>query len=125
MPFRVHWADAEHTLMRCDIQAPWTWEEFDAAWRQFYEMGSSAQHPVICAVDAHLMGLLPRNALRVIHDRYSVLPPNISKMVVVNAPTMLRVIVDVMSLIRPDIFKCYHFVPTFDEAQRLLNTRLS
>ena len=122
MPFSVQWVDAEKTLMRCHIEAPWTWDEFDEAWRQFYEMGTSTQRQVNCEVDAHSIGLLPSNALRVIRERYSFLPPNLCMMVVVDAPTRLKVIVEVLSLIRPETFQRYRFVPSFDEANRLLTT---
>ncbi len=53
-------------------------------------------------------------------DRFTLIPANVGIFTVVGAPTMVKVMIDVLRLMRPEVFSRYHVVDTFEEAYRLI-----
>ncbi len=111
MSVELSWASAEKTLICWQVQAPWTWEEFDHGWSDCHAMARSVTHQVDCLMDARSFGFVPKNMLQMIYDRYMILPSNLGIVVILGAPTMMKVIIDVMRIIKPETFSRYHLSP--------------
>jgi hypothetical protein len=125
MSFTLEWVNEERRLIFWTVSEPWTWEELDAAWRQYCAMAESVTTPIHCVVDARLMRFVPKNTIQMGRDRYHVHPHNIGIMVVIGGPVMLKIALDVLRVMFPSEFGRYRFVETFAEAQQLVGSNPS
>lgn len=125
MCITVEWANEDHTVMLYRVEAPWTWEDAEHAKHLYQQMTVAIDRKVNCIFDVRAIGTLPRNTLQVIAEYYSSLPVNAGIYAVVGAPTMLKAMMDVLRLMRPNVFTRYQIVNNFEDAYRMMGLRQS
>jgi hypothetical protein len=125
MCITVEWANEDHNVVLYRVEAPWTWEDTERAKQLYQQMTVAIDHKVNCIFDVRAIGTLPRNTLQVIVEYYSALPANAGIYAVVGAPTMLKAVMDVLRVMRPNVFSRYQTVNDFEDAYRLMGLRQS
>lgn len=120
MGITLRWGNQDQSVIWYHIEAPWTWEDADHARIELERMIQSVHHRVDFIFDVGTLGVLPKNTLQVVADRFTLIPANVGIFTVVGAPTMVKVMIDVLRLMRPEVFSRYHVVDTFEEAYRLI-----
>ena len=117
MGCRYEWADDSHSIMNVYIEAPWTWEEYQALVKQLAPLVQGTGKPCATAVDVSQMGAIPRgNVLMNLTQAESMLPDNVFASAVVGAPYAVTVFMDILMRIRPRAKRLATFARTMPEA---------
>jgi len=120
MGITLRWGNKDHTIISYHIEAPWSWEEADHARLELDAMILSVNHRVDFIFDVGKIGSIPKNTLQIVYDRFVSVPRNAGVFAVVGAPMMVKAMLDVLRLLRPEVFSRYYTVGSLDDAQRLI-----
>jgi len=63
MPITVRWDNNAKTIIYYHFDSAWTWDEFNAVYKDVYAMLDTVQHKVHAIVDLRTSRLLPRDTL--------------------------------------------------------------
>jgi hypothetical protein len=98
MPLCVFWDDPEKTILRCESEGRWTWEEYHAALEQVRDMISSVDHRVDLINGERPGAIMPSGSVLTHFQRASkILPPNLGANVIVIKSSMARTMAAVFS----------------------------
>lgn len=100
----------------------WNWEELSLAAKEAGKMATSVRRPVcyiVHFVDEIGRRHVPMNVLTYITASKNYLPPNVSRIILVNASSVPIGIMSVVFRLSPDLKDFYAFAPTLEEAERI------
>ena len=122
MSITVSWLHDRQTCILMTYSRQWTWQDFQAAYKQVDDHFVSVPHRVDLIIDIHQAALPPPNGLSYFRQVSESQHPNLGRIIVIGAPIFIRGIVNIlMTLYRgrylpPD----FTFVPTLEDAKKLL-----
>lgn len=61
MTIDIRWENTQHTIIRWTFTGTWTWDDFEAAQREFHAMLHSVEHMVDVIADLRHSQLLPQD----------------------------------------------------------------
>lgn len=125
MGARYEWADERHIIMNVYLEAPWTWADYHAMMASMLPILRDLKKPCATVVDCSKMGALPRdgNVLHILMNVEKNMPPNLFASVVVAAPHMVSVFMNILTNIRPRAKVLAMFTPTMEEAHEKIYAR--
>jgi C4-dicarboxylate-specific signal transduction histidine kinase len=124
MGCRNEWADDSHIVMEIYIEAPWTWEEFMSQAQQTFAVIKAHGKPCATTVDVSRIGAMPKgNVLRHLSEIESQMPENVFASVVIGAPYMVSVFMDIIIRMRPRAQRIALFAKTREEAHEKIQER--
>lgn len=119
MGCRYEWVDDEHFIMNIYVEAPWTWEEYDAMGDMIFPLLRDVKHPCATVVDVSKMGSMPRgNVMSSLSRTERLLPENVFVSALVAAPYPAMVFMDILFRIRPGAKRRAIFTRTMPEAHQ-------
>ncbi len=124
MGCRHEWSREYEMILHIYVEAPWTWEEFmEDAIVSFAAM-RMYEKPCATVVDVSRLGSLPKgNALTYLTEIDRQMPDNVFASVMVGAPYMVNVFMDILTNIRPRAKRIALFTRTMDEAYEKIQAR--
>lgn len=124
MGCRHGWVDNDHIVMAIYIEAPWTWDEFMQDAAHCFDMVKTHGKPCATLVDVTGMGTMPNgNALRYLSTIETTMPDNVFASVLVGAPDLLRVLMDIIMRLRPRAKRVALFAKSHDDARAKIMER--
>ena len=117
MGCRNEWADDTHLIMDFYIEAPWTWVEFIGHAEQVFSIIKAHGKPCATTVDVSRIGTMPKgNVLRYLTEIDSQMPENVFASVVIGAPYMVSVFMEIIMRMRPRAQRIALLAKTHEEA---------
>src|SRR5688572_23741943 len=125
MGVRYEWADDRHIIMNIYAEYPWTWAEYNATMITLVSMLRDLGRPCATAVDCSRLGALPRDGsfLSILMNVEKNMPPNVFASVVVAAPYVVSVFMNMLMKLRPRAKALALFTPTMTEAHEKIYAR--
>ena len=125
MGVRYEWADDRHIIMNVYIEHPWTWAEYNALMGTLLPILQDEKHPCATAVDCSRIGMLPKdgNALNILMNVEKNMPANVFASVVVAAPYIVRLFMNMLIKLRPRSKVLALFTETMAEAHEKIYAR--
>jgi hypothetical protein len=125
MGVRYEWADDRHIIMNVYPEYPWTWAEYNATMVTLVSMLGDLGHPCATAVDCSRLGALPRDGsfLSILMNVEKNMPPNVFASVVVAAPYVVSVFMNMLMKLRPRAKALALFTQTMTEAHEKIYAR--
>ncbi len=106
------------------ITAPWTWEDFHRVGQSMMDAIAQVDDSVANIIDVTRMGSIPtNNPLRHLQKAAQAAPPNLYLTVLVGAPYIVTVFMDVLFRIQPERKHKITFTKTLDVAVTLIGER--
>lgn len=113
---RIRLDDAEHTLIRYDLDPAWTLADFEAAYTDAVERINALSHSVYVIVNTGDHIDLPPGFFVAMHRMQRSMPPNTPLCVVVARGPMLEMLFRVFKRFAPIIAATLEITPTLEEA---------
>lgn len=124
MGCRHDWGDEDHLIKHLYLEFPWTWDEYDLAAKTVYTELAAEKRPVATVVDISKMGRLPTgNAIAHLNLVERLIPDNMFVTVLVGAPHIAVVFMNIMMKLRPKAKKLTVFADTIAEAHEMVYER--
>ena len=125
MGVRYEWADEHQIIMNVYLEHPWTWAEYNVMMETLLPMLRELKHPVATAVDCKKMGALPKdgNVLTILMNVEKSMPANVFASVVVAAPYVVSVFMNMLMKLRPRAKVLALFTQTMEEAHQKIYAR--
>jgi hypothetical protein len=125
MGIRYDWADERQMIMAIYLEAPWTWAEYGAMMSTVMPMLAQVKRPCATVVDCTQMGDLPRDGrvMDVLLSVEKMMPANVFASVVVAAPQLVSVFMNVLTKLRPRAERLAIFTSTMEEAKQKIYAR--
>ena len=124
MGCRNQWADDTHLIMDIYIEAPWTWDEFMSLARQTFTTIQAEGKPCATTVDVTQIGAFPKgNVLGYLTQVEKMMPADVFASVIIGAPYMVTVFMEIMMRIRPRAQRIALFAKTHEEAREKVMER--
>ena len=124
MGCRNEWADDTHLVMDIYIEAPWTWDEFMSLARQTFAAIKEHGKPCATSVDVTYIGAMPKgNVLGYLTEIEKTMPTNVFASVIIGAPYMVTVFMDILMRLRPRAQRIALFAKTHEEAREKILER--
>jgi hypothetical protein len=124
MPVSACWHDEACTILRLDIQSPWSLPELSAALTQCRSLMSSVEHPVDVIWDASQAHSLPQNMIShfILHSEDAQVPSNQAAVIVIVRTTLLRSFALLAKRALPNVTRNMHVTATLKEAEAIINS---
>jgi hypothetical protein len=125
MGIRYEWADDRQIIMNIHLEHPWTWAEYNEMMEILMPMLTELGHPCATIVDCSQMHTLPNDG-NVLHNFINVekkMAPNIFASVIVAAPQLVGVFMNVLMRLRPRAATLALFTSTMEEAYEKIYAR--
>ena len=117
MPLHVSWGDTEKTIICCESEGKWTWDEYHAALDQIVVMMQSVNYRVDLINIEGAGSSMPSGSPQPLFSRaIKVLPANLGKKVQVIKSTLARTIASVMTKVPNSNMNNLKMVATLEEA---------
>lgn len=125
MGVRYEWADDRQIIMNVYLEYPWTWTEYNAMMATLMPIIANLKHPCATVVDCSHMRTLPSdgNVLNILINVEKNMPANVFASVVVAAPQLVSVFMNVLMRVRPHAAVLALFTPTMAEAHEKIYAR--
>lgn len=125
MGVRFEWTSPDHLIVHTYIEYPWTWEEYQALIDVMMTEIRQEAHPVATIVNITQMRSFPNkgNVMQNLQRIEEVMPNNVFGSVVVGAPHVAIVFMNVLMQIRPKAKRITMFANTIEEARQMLAQR--
>lgn len=124
MGCRHEWADEDHLIKHLYLESPWTWDEYDKAAKDVYTELAVEKRPVATVVDISKMGRLPTgNAIAHLNLVERLIPDNMFVTVLVGAPHIATVFMNIMMKLRPKAKNLTVFANSIEEAHEIVYQR--
>jgi len=125
MGVRYEWADDTKLIMNLYLEQPWTWKEYNAMTDEVMPVLRELNHPCATVVDVRRMGALPRdgNVLQILLGVERTMPENIFASVIVGAPYIITVFMNMLMKLRPRASRLALFANTMEEAHARIHER--
>jgi hypothetical protein len=116
------WADESQLIMHLYIEFPWTWEEYYAVIDEVFPMLQTKGTPVATVVEITKMGKFPPgNVLRHLDGIGKRMPENVFSSVMVGAPQVASVFLNMITRIQPQYKRYTGFAKTIEEAHTVIH----
>lgn len=117
MPLHVYWDDREQSILRCDSEGKWTWDEYHNSLNQVCDMARDIGHRVDL-INVELPGAsMPAGSPLPHFNRASkVLPDNVGLNIVVVRSAVVRAMASMMGKMPGNQMHTIKMVATIDEA---------
>ena len=124
MGCRHEWSTTSEGVLVIYIEAPWTWEELmQDSITGFAEIDTLGR-PCATVVDVRQIGSMPKgHALTYLTEIDRQMPDNVFASVMVGAPYMVNVFMDILMNIRPRAKRIALFARTMEEAHAKIQAR--
>ncbi|MBN1563022.1 MAG: hypothetical protein JXA10_04240 [Anaerolineae bacterium] len=121
MTFIVCWDNEDRTVIRTEAVSDWNWDDFVSQIMGAYAMMYTVHHTVDVIADG-LGGwtLPPGDMMGRLRSVRGERPPNMGRLVLVNANPFVRAVVGIMGKVYPEDAAMTHLVDTIDDARELL-----
>ncbi|MEZ4672400.1 MAG: hypothetical protein R3E39_31225 [Anaerolineae bacterium] len=125
MGIRHEWADEEQIVMNIYIEFPWTWEEFNHMITVVMPIVRDTNHPCATTVNCSQLRRFPKdgNVLQTLLNVEKALPENVFASVVIAAPYMVSMFMNMLMKLRPRAKRLALFTQTAEEAQDIIYAR--
>lgn len=124
MGCRHEWADEDRLIKHLYLESPWTWDEYDQVAKDVYTELGAEKRPVATVVDISRMGRLPPgNAIAHLNLVERLIPDNMFVTVLVGAPHIAVVFMNIMMKLRPKAKNLTVFANTIAEAHEIVYKR--
>lgn len=121
MPLQVYWIDADKTIIRCDSEGKWTWEEYHAALDQIAAMMRAVSHRVDMINVEGPGSTMPAGSPQPHFARAAkVLPSNVGLNITVVKSTLGRAMGALMGKLPGDLMRGVRMVGTLEEGLALI-----
>lgn len=122
MTITVSWLDDRQTCILMIYDRQWTWNDFQAAYKQVNQHFSSVPHKVDFIIDIHQAALPPPNGLSYFKQVSENQHANLGRIIVVGAPVFIRGIVNLLTTVYRGRYQPpdFTFVPNLEEARKLI-----
>jgi len=122
MPVKTAWDNPQKDIIRIDVTAPWTWQDYDNCTLQLREMLLSVEHRVDFVADMTESGRVPdsTNSTQHVKRGRDVRPDNYGITVNVGANTVAKATFNAGTVLSPRNRQTIFFVDTIDEAYELI-----
>jgi len=120
MPINVSWDNPEKTIIRQDINAYWTAEEYGESVLEMYDTMKTVTQTVDIIVDMTQIQNFPTRMLASAPRFNDRLPPNRGLTIGINVPHHLVSIVRIALRLYPRLGRNLHFVTTMDDARTII-----
>ena len=116
------WADDSHLIMDLLVEAPWTWDEYNSLLNEVFPILKNLNKPCAVTVDVSRVGKLPPgNALSYLGRAEKLMPINLFASVIVGAPYIVTIFIDIMTRTRPHSRHATRFAKTVAEAHEKIH----
>lgn len=123
MTITVEWDNEAQTVLRYTFASPWTWEEYQMAIQQAWDMAGTVDHPTDTITDLSHSRLLPDNLFRNVRQSVVEIPESTRTVVLVGGGLIVEMMLGAMRrLYRSHTQKFFH-ARTVDEARALIRRR--
>jgi hypothetical protein len=125
MGVRYAWSEETPFLMYIYVEAPWTWKDYNDAMKEALSLIQQRDHPCATIVDASKMGSLPidGNMLQIFLNIEKIAPLNLVVSVIVGAPYIVIVFLNMVMQLRPRTKQILLFASTPEEAREKILKR--
>jgi hypothetical protein len=125
MGVRYEWADERQIIMNIYIEHPWTWSEYNTLMLTLLPILQNVKHPCATTVECSRIGSLPKdgNALNILMNVEKNMPANVFASVVVAAPYIVRLFMNMLMKLRPRARVLALFTETMAEAYEKIYAR--
>ncbi len=124
MSFTVRWDNEDRTIIRSEVVGDWTWDDFVAQIMGTYAMMYTVDHTVDVIADGLAGHALPPGDMMVrLRSARGERPPNLGRLVLVNAHPFVRAIWGIMNRVYPHAHPLC-FVDSLEEAYQVLADRV-
>jgi hypothetical protein len=121
MPLHLSWDDSEQTIIRCESEGHWTWEEYHAALDQVVEMMRGVNRRVdLINVERPGASIPPGSPTSHFKRSTKILPANLGINVVVIASSVGRMMASVMKLMPGNDMDSIRLVRDLEQAYALI-----
>jgi hypothetical protein len=119
---QVYWSDAEHTIIQCDSEGFWTWEDYHAAVDKMVEMMRGVPHRVDIINYIKENSSKPKGASQSHFQRaIKLFPPNLVMHILVTKNMLARAMVALWRTIRgSNLADSIYLVASVAEAYTLI-----
>jgi hypothetical protein len=119
----IRWDDPEQTILLCEIDDPWTWEEFTSTVKQQIAMMETVDHRVHTIFHIKSPRLnIHGGAISHLKRLMEMTHPNEDQHLIVGAPGLIRSLISTLHKVYGlrQLVESYRFVATLDEAYEFL-----
>jgi hypothetical protein len=114
---RFEWADERRIILNVFIEHPWTWQEYNDNTQKIFAEVRTTGRPASTVVDVTHMKAIPQgSALTHLRHMEESMPESVFVTVVVGAPHIAVILLDILMRIRPRFRRKTLFTSTMDEA---------
>ncbi|MEO8609282.1 MAG: hypothetical protein ABI690_15430 [Chloroflexota bacterium] len=100
MPVHMVWEDEQHTIVRCDGEGKWTWEEYHATLSEIVEAVQQVDHRVDLVITREEGSSSPAGSPMPHFQRaMRIMPRNMSLVILINTNSFGRALVTMFSRI--------------------------
>jgi hypothetical protein len=100
MPVHMIWDDEKHTIVRCEGEGKWTWEEYHATLSEIVEAVKQVDHRVDLIITRQDGSSLPGGSPMPHFQRaMRIMPRNVGLVILLNTNTFARALVSMFSRI--------------------------
>jgi len=116
------WADDSHLIMDLSVESPWTWDEYNTLLSEVFPMLKSLDKPCAVTVNVSKVGRLPPgNVLSYLGRAEKLMPINLFASVIVGAPYIVSMFINIMTRTRPHPRHATVFAKTVPEAHEKIH----
>jgi hypothetical protein len=122
MPMHVYWSDPEQTIIRCDSEGSWTWEDYHAAVDEIVLMMKSVPHRVDMINFVKENSSRPKGSSQPHFQRaLKMFPSNLAMHVLVTKNALARAMVALWRSVRGNkLGDAIYLVATVDDAYAII-----
>lgn len=121
MPLHVYWANEEKSILRCDSEGRWTWDEYHRSLDQVGEMAKTVSHRVdLINVECEGAKMPAGSPLPHFNRAIKVLPDNVGLNIVVIASPVVRAMAGMMRKMPGSNMHTIRMVETIEAAMDLI-----
>jgi hypothetical protein len=130
MKIDLYWDDDDQTMLLCEFQAGWTWDDLMAVLRTVKRLSDERQQVFGALIDLrHGMTLpggsiLNAEGLKQFQQIMQLGADGKGPVAVIGAGTMIRMVMDAIRRVNPSALEDVVFTNTLEEARRLLYPRV-
>src|SRR4051812_15943586 len=97
MPMNVVWDDDAKTIVRCDYEGKWTWNDVSICYDEVVKLMKTVPHPVSIIHNMAQSAGIPNGAITNVHRFTAHLPDNWGFSVVVGSGTFIEALMSVFT----------------------------
>ncbi len=120
MPVRIHWFDADQTIVYYTFEGKWTWDELYPVYYEAIAMEKAAPHRVDVILDFLRSDGVPGGALTHLKNISDKQPENIGLSIFVTENRFLNALYSTGAKFYKNIGRYFRLAPSMDEAIRMI-----